>query len=490
MITDYKKLLQDFLSGKELILVSNRGPYSFELDENGKPVEARGGGGLVSALLSLLADIDVTWLSVARTAVDSQIGLGGVFVGPGKSSKVKFLNLKEDLYSAYYDKMCNEVFWFIQHGLADSTYNPVFNEETNSAWRSYSLVNKYFGEALARYLEGKRKKTIVMFQDYHLYLAASSLRRNKDVLSCHFTHIPWPAPETMSILPGDILKSVARGLLSNDLIGFHCQSYVSNFLRTCEELLGFEMNVHEQTVKFNGRPVKVAAFPISIDARSLAAEGKLKEVLSFEDSFASKEQIVFRADRVDPSKNIIRGFLSFERMLELFPDLHGKVTFLAYLYESRKLDYYRRYLQRINETVRQINSRFGTRNWQPVKMRIADNYWQTLAAYKHFDVLLVNSIADGMNLVAKEGSLLNQNNGVLVLSTNTGAFNELSRYCLGVNPFDINETALSLREALAMPRKKRENYSMLLKDVIRTNNSAKWLYYQLRAVSGDVANWF
>jgi len=486
MITNYKELLRDLLSGKELILASNRGPYSFELDEKGKVVEKRGSGGLVSALLSLLSDIDVTWFSVAQTVVDPQIGLDGVFVGPRKSSNVKFLNIKEKLYSAYYDKMCNEVFWFIQHGLADSTYHPVFNDQTNSAWQSYSLVNKYFGEALGQYLAGKRKKAIVMFQDYHLYLASLSLPRNADVLSCHFTHIPWPAPETMSILPKDILKTIAQGLLSNDLVGFHCQSYVFNFLRTCDELLGFEVNLYEQIVKFNGRWVKVAAFPISIDAPSLAAEGKLEEVLSFESSLATNEQVVFRADRVDPSKNIIRGFVAFERLLELFPDLRQKVTFLAYLYESRnKLDYYRRYLDKIKQTVAEINNRFGTGNWQPIQMRIADNYWQTLAAYKHFDVLLVNSIADGMNLVAKEGPLLNQNDGVLVLSANTGAFNELSRYCLGVNPFDVNETALSLRKALTMPRQKRENFSLLLKDVIRTNNSAKWLYYQLKTAISD-----
>lgn len=484
MVNDYKKLLSDFLNNKRLVLISNRGPYNFSRNKNGKLVENRGGGGLVSALLSLLADIDVEWYSVARSDVDAQIGLKGMPLNSRKKSKVKFIEIDKKTYSSFYNNMCNEIFWFVQHSLWDNTYQPVFGSETTKAWEDYKTVNQLFAEAVWKDLaQSKRRPTFLMFQDYHLYTAASFMPKASNVYTSHFTHIPWPSPDIISALPKEILVSILEGLLSHDLIGFHCESYAHNFIQACELFLQLPVDTQKQMVRFEDRWIPVKAFPISIDSASLLQEASSKPVCLYEQPLKSKKQFIFRADRIDPSKNIVRGFLSFKRMLELAPELKGKVHFIAYLYESRnEINYYRQYLKEIKKTVDNINRRFATSKWKPIHLRLADNYYQTLAAYKYFDVLLVNSIADGMNLVAKEGPVLNTNDGVVILSAKTGAFNELGHFCLPINPFDIDETALTLKKALAMPKKERATRSSLLKSTIRTNNSAKWLYYQLECL--------
>ena len=284
-------------------------------------------------------------------------------------------------------------------------------------------------------------------------------------------------------MPRNVLTDILKGLLSHDLVGFHCQDYVINFLRTCEDFLDAAVDMERQLVSFEGRWVPVGAFPISIDSDALIDESLKSEVMKNQILTDEKKKFIFRADRIDPSKNIIRGFLSFERMLEMFPRIQENVDFIAYLYESRSaIKYYQDYQEKIKKTVARINERFGRNGWQPIRLRLEDNYFQTLAAYKNFDVLLVNSIADGMNLVVKEGSLINNNNGVVVLSARTGAYNELSRFCLTINPFDINETAKALKKALDMPKKVRAQRNTFLKDIVKKNNSAKWLFYQLQTL--------
>ncbi len=459
MDDDYKKLLVKSLEGKKLILASNRGPYAYSFDKNMDLKKNRGKGGLVSAFLSLLYGVDFTWFSVASSDADSHVNAG----------EQRFITVDKQVYNAYYNKMCNEIFWFVQHGLWDAAYNPIFDDQTMQAWDSYVQVNKMFAKELTNELKKTAQPAVVMLQDYHLYLAAKYIPPLDNVKKVHFTHIPWPSPDTISVLPSRILKDVLEGLLANDLLGFHCQEYVDNFLETCKRFLDV--------------PVKtpVFAFPISIDSQALFDEANLPSVEKFEKDINKDQRFIFRADRVEPSKNIVRGFLAFERMLELFPELIGKIVFVAYLYESRSdLDYYRTYLEKVKLTVDTINKRFGNSLYTPIQLRLADNYFQTLAAYKQFDVLLVNSIADGMNLVAKEGPLLNTNDGVVVLSDRTGAHNELNEFCLSINPFDVDETAKILKRALSMKKEERSARNFILKDVITKNNSSKWLYHQLK----------
>lgn len=487
MATDYKESLNNLLKGLQLILVSNRGPYTFECQKNGNLEKLRGGGGLISAFLSLLNDVNVTWLSIARSKVDSEIGLKGIKIGPKEQSAAKFLSFDKKIYSSYYNDMCNEVFWFVQHSLIDEHIRKMLEKKKNVAWESYRKVNKRFGEAISKEISlRKEDKTIVLFQDYHQYLAAKYLSKDETVLSSHFTHVPWPAPEIISALPKQMLREIIEGLLNNNLVVFHCEEYVRNFLNTCHEILGLEIDKTEALVAGNKGWVPIKAFPISIDSLALTEESNMSKVRSYESAIRSKKKLIFRADRIDPCKNIIRGFLAFEKMLELFPSFRNKVTFMAYLYESRTdLKRYKKYLVDVKKTVKAINNRFGTEDWKPIQLRLADNYYQTLAAYKHFDVLLVNSIADGMNLVAKEGTLLNENNGVLVLSKKTGAYNELKKYCITVDPYDIKGTAISLKEALAMPEKERTTRSDLMKQKIKVNNSTRWIYNQIDSIVGQ-----
>lgn len=483
MSANYKKKLINSLQNKQLFLVSNRGPYSFYENSKGHLQKKRGGGGLVTAFLSLVENIDTAWFSLAQSPVDAKIGLDGVAIGPKKRSVLKFVSVSKDLYSRFYNNMCNQILWFVQHNLWDNTYLPVFNYDTDDSWLAYQAVNKKMAEAINSELKTNDKEIVILFQDYHFYLAGKYLKHQQNIKVAHFTHIPWPSSETFSTLPNNIVAEVIEGLLNHDLIGFHSQDYVENFLQCCEQLLDLPIDTNNKKVKFNDRWVPIGAYPISIDALALNRESDRSEVEEHI-KFLPKHKFILRADRVDPSKNIIRGFLAFERMLDLFPNLIGEVSFLAYLYESRnELENYRKYLGEIKLVVDKINKKYATKEWRPIKLRLADNYHETLAAYKKFDVLLVNSIADGMNLVAKEGPLLNQKHGVVVLSARTGAFNELSKFCIPVNPFDINQTALSMKEALFMSKEEKAARSRYLKVIITNNDSAKWLYHQMSALA-------
>ena len=191
-----------------------------------------------------------------------------------------------------------------------------------------------------------------------------------------------------------------------------------------------------------------------------------------------------RVDRTDLSKNILRGFKAFDVLLEEHPELHDRVTFLAHLQPSRQdVPEYVEYVDQIKRLVADINLKHGTTEWQPIDLQLGDDFPQALAAYKQFDVLLVNSIYDGMNLVAKEGVLVNERNGVLVLSENTGVHDELGAFSLAVNPFDIGDQADKLHQALTMPRAERRARRAQCVAVVRENDLGKWLERQLADIA-------
>jgi trehalose 6-phosphate synthase len=343
-------------------------------------------------------------------------------------------------------------------------------------------VNEGFAEAVLAELEDE-PDTAVFFHDYHLYLAPRMVRERRPATALvHFVHIPWPQPDYWHVLPSPIRRAIHDGLLACDLIGFHTTRWRKNFLRSCVDLVGADCNFQEGTVDYDGRRVHVAARPLSVDAAELDELAVSDGVLALERELAASrpEFLVLRVDRTDPSKNVVRGFRAFELFLDAHPELHGRVSMLTLLDPSRQeIPEYAEYLGAIQRAARRVNDRFQQGRWVPVDLRIEDNFAETVAAYKQFDVLLVNAIFDGLNLVAKEAPLVNERDGVLVLSENAGSHEELGEWALTVNPFDVEGQADALYAALTMPLEERRARLEAIRGHVRGHDVAEWLGWQL-----------
>jgi trehalose 6-phosphate synthase len=230
--------------------------------------------------------------------------------------------------------------------------------------------------------------------------------------------------------------------------------------------------------------VWVRAYPISIDPHEfeeLAESEAVLEQEAFVKSLPGK--LLLRVDRMDLSKNIVRGFAAYGRMFERHPEMREQVTFLAQLQPSRgDIPEYANYAEKIREFVDGINERHGTGSWKPIELSMEDNFPRSVAAYKNYDALLVNAVRDGMNLVAKEAAVINEKGGVLVLSENAGAHEELGEHALTVNPFDVDEQADAIHEALTMPEGEREKRARALREAVQANTIEHWVEAQMKDI--------
>lgn len=434
------------------IIATNRAPY----ERNAAGGLRRGAGGVVTAMLSVAEATGATWVACARNAVEQrlcEIDSSMLVQPPGRLPfSIRYALTPPAPYAKHYGVIANPLLWFVQHYLWPLAYEPVIDDTIHDAWNNgYVPVNRSIAQAVASSAAASRKRPLVLFQDYHLYLAPRMVR---DLLPQvplqHFVHIPWPTPQYLTVLPGEMRNAILDGLLANDVIGFQTNRDVRNFLSGCEELMGLRVDHRERAVLHRGRVSWIRAYPVSVDVRALDRLAAGKEVAAEEALLAQwrPAKLIVRIDRTDPIKNIIRGFLAYERMLRLHEDLRGAVQFWAFLQPSRQdVKAYTDYLACIQSTAGRINAELGTLAWQPIRLEVRESLKRAVAAYRSFDVLLVNSIYDGMNLVAKEGMLLNQRDGVLVLSENAGAHEELGQHAVTVNPFDVGATADALYAA-------------------------------------------
>jgi trehalose 6-phosphate synthase len=475
---------------RRLIVVSNRGPVTFSRDSAGSRVAARGGGGLVTALSGLIGRHDVTWIASAMTDEDYEVAAENGdeawedTAADGSRYRLRLVVHDPQAYDRYYNVVSNPVLWFVQHYLWDLVNAQVVDQGLHDAWsEGYSAVNAGFAAAVLDELE-RAPDTPVLFHDYHLYLAPGLVRdAAPDAALAHFVHIPWAQPDYWRVLPEAIRRALHEGLLASDVIGLHTSRWRRNFLRSCEDITGAEVDYETGDVRLNGRVTGTQVHPISVDAREFAALAASEEVRSEEAEIEADrpELLILRVDRTDPSKNVVRGFRAFELFLEAHPELHERVGMLALLDPSRQdIPEYSEYLASIQRAARTVNDRFGHAGWIPLDVRIEDNLPRAVAAYKQYDVLLVNAIFDGMNLVAKEAPLVNRRDGVLVLSENTGAHEELADWALTVNPFDVTGQAEALHEALVMPRDERRGWLEAIQSHVRTHDIAEWIDGQLR----------
>src|SRR3954469_12964553 len=476
-------------SRRKLIVVSNRGPITYGRGGDGERAAKRGGGGLVTALRSLVSHHEVTWIASAMTDEDRAVAeeSGGEAVAEtprdGSPYRLRLVAHDRTAYDWFYNVVSNPTLWFLQHYLWGLAEMPNVDQGLDHAWQEgYVAVNESFAEAVAAELEAA-PDSCVFFHDYHLYLAPRFVReRCPDATLAHFIHIPWPQPDYWHALPRSIRAALHDGLLANDIVGFHTHRWRRNFLRTASDLVGAECDFERGVASYDGRETLVTFHPISVDPCEFEELATSEAVLEQEQAIVDSrpELLVLRVDRTDPSKNVVRGFRAFERYLDDHPETHGRVGMLALLDPSRQdIPEYAEYLGAIQRTARAVNDRFQQPDWTPIDLRVADNFPQAVAAYKQYDVLLVNAIFDGMNLVAKEAPLVNERDGVLLLSENTGAHEQLGEWALTVNPFDVSAQAEAIHEALFMPAAERAARLAAIRAQVREHDITRWIAEQL-----------
>jgi len=489
-----RNLQTEFLSDKKLIIVANRGPVSFGYDENGKRNVVRGGGGLVTALVGLAQHVEVTWIAAADTDADRDFKSGQVPLETGGNLKVRFIDIDHKQYDDYYNVISNPLLWFLQHNMWDGVRTPSITRETWSAWENgYVEVNRLFADAILDELGEKNRPALVMLQDYHLYLTPHFLRKklrgkkNKNLTLMHFIHIPWPGPQNWAILPTEMRNPILEGLCSVDLVGFQTRDDGLNFIRSCEtHLRRVSVNYKRGRIWAYNHSTHVRDFPISIDVQALRSLADSEAVDHFRedmDHLIRDRKLILRIERTEPSKNIVRGFDAYGEMLEHHPEHRGKVKFLALFVPSRLgVDEYKNYLDEIMAAAGRVNTRYGNSDWEPIRILVGEDYPRAIAALKRYDVLLVNSIADGMNLVAKEGPIVNEKNGIVVLSERTGARQQLEPGAIIISPYDIYATSQALHTALEMPPEERAERATRLKWIIEREDIEDWLCRQIEAL--------
>jgi trehalose 6-phosphate synthase len=474
---------------RKLIVVANRGPVSYARADDGARVARRGGGGLVTALRSLVAHHDVTWIASAMTDEDRAVAEehGGEAYDEtardGSPYRIRLAAHEPSAYDWYYNVVANPTLWFLQHSMWDLAYSPNVDLGLHHAWfNGYLPVNETFARATLAELD-REPRAAVFFHDYHLYLAPKLVREQRpDAVLAQFIHIPWPQSDYWHVLPEHLRRAVHEGVLANDIVGLHTDRWRRNFLHCCDDLLECEVDLEASTVLHDGRRTYVTAHPLGVDPVEFDELRDDPSVLAEERAIVERrpEFLVLRVDRTDPSKNVVRGFRAFALFLDMHPEFHGRVTLLALLDPSRQdIPEYSEYLAAIQREARAVNDRFLHEGWTPIDLQVGDNFAQSVAAYKQYDALLVNAVFDGLNLVSKEAPLVNGRDGVLILSENAGSHEELGGWALSVNPFDVYGQAQAIHAALTMDMAQRRQWIEQLRASVREHDVAAWIGAQL-----------
>ncbi|MCT4356879.1 trehalose-6-phosphate synthase [Streptomyces sp. Je 1-79] len=479
-----------------VLVASNRGPVSYALAADGTLSARRGGGGLVSGL-SAVSSQDSVWVCAAlgdgdREAVRREVSEPGV----------RMLDIDPEVYADAYNGIANSVLWFLHHHLWNVPREPVFDAEFRRQWESYRTYNRAFAEELAA---GADEGAAVLVQDYHLALVPGMLRELRpDLRIGHFTHTPWASPGYLRMLPEDVREELLWGMLGADELGFHTWGWATSFVAgahldgaggTADGSMASGDPWHGvRHHRAGGAPrrTRVEVYPLGVDGddlRSLAHTPEVDDRLAALRAEVGDRRTIVRVDRTELSKNVVRGLLAYRELLQERPEWRGRVVHLASAYPSRQdLEVYRAYTAAVAELAEEINTEFGTDDWQPVLLSVKDDFPRSLAAYRMADVALINPVRDGMNLVAKEIPVVSEAGCALVLSTGAGAYDELREDALTVSPYDVTETARALHRALSMPAAERADRSKRLAAAATALPPQRWFLNQLEALRGDGAS--
>ena len=487
-------LVDDLLGKDRLILASNRGPMEYHVQPGGELQPRRGSGGVVTALSGLTNNVDFTWIASAmgegdRRAAEQNEGKAMPSPLPGQRVSVRFITTPRRAYHKYYNIICNPLLWFLQHYMWSSPYTPRVDSVVYDAWENgYVYVNQEFADAIVEEAARSDLRPLVMVHDYQLYLVPRMVREKLPNARIHqFIHIPWPASSYWELLPAMIRSGICDALCHADIVGFQAERDVRAFLESCDSFLDdVQVDYRNHIVSYKGRDTQVRSYPISIDVdeiRQIATSTRANEYETRAEKLLG-EQTIVRVDRAEPSKNIVRGFTAFEILLDRYPELVGKVRFLAYLVPSRThIRQYQRYIEEIDTAVRHVNDKFRKPGYEPIQVFYENNYIQAIAGMRLYDVLLVNSVIDGMNLVAKEGPSVNQKDGVLILSEAAGAYEQLKIGALPVAPADVEGTARALYQALTMDPSERAERAAAMRENIEREDITAWIHHQLSDIN-------
>ncbi|RMH75296.1 MAG: trehalose-6-phosphate synthase, partial [Actinomyces sp.] len=419
-----------------MILASNRGPLSFR-EVDGELVARRGAGGLVSGLAPLVAGTDTVWFAAALSEADRRAAREGRDTGAGL--RVRLLEIDPTVQRLAYDTVCNATLWFLHHGLHDRARRPVFDRHWRRAWAAYRRFNEVFADAIAG---AAPRGATVLVQDYHLALLGGLLADERPDLTCvHFSHTPFMTADAVRLLPDGDAHELLSGLGRHAACGFHSPRWEADFLACCDAVLGH-------------RPATFVA-PLAPDPDDLAAvaEGDAcAAALADIDADLGGRALVVRVDRIELSKNVLRGFRAVDAVCEDRPDLRGRFVFWSIGYPSREgLPEYLAYRQEVEALAAAVNRRWGDGEWTPIRLDLGDDFPRSVAALRRYDVLVVNPIRDGLNLVALEGPLVNDNDGLVVCSREAGVWDLLEGAAIGVNPYDVAAQAEAIAAALDAP---------------------------------------
>jgi trehalose 6-phosphate synthase len=455
---------------RPVVILSNRGPLSFARDDTGALVAKRGAGGLVSGLAPLLAGTGTTWIAAAMSDADRAAAAAGVVESGGL--RVQLLDIDAATHRVAYDIVCNATLWFCFHGLFDRARSPVIDTRWRAAWQAYRDVNDAFVEAA---VEAAPEGAAVLVQDYHLALVGRALAaRRPDVRAVYFSHTPFCVPDGLRVLPDEIAVELLEGIAGHHAAGFHTQRWASAFADCCCDYLGAE------------RVPSTFVSPLGADPDDLAATASSEACARERDALTAEigdRKLLLRVDRIELSKNVLRGLLAYDDLLERHPEWRERVVFAALLYPSREgLEAYAIYRDEVAALVAKLNDRWSTTGWTPILFDPEDNYPRSVAALQLADAVLINPISDGLNLVAKEQALLSTRDAVLVLSTEAGVWDELhDAGAISVNPYDVGATADALHEALSMPASERRARHESMRAAALSRTPSHWLADHLTA---------
>lgn len=486
-------------SSAAVLVASNRGPLSFALDDAEQLTARRGGGGLVSGLSSV-GGAEKVWVCAALSDADREAARrspGGRLdrgdVLPAELAAdvgaVRMLDIPQATFTAAYNTVANSTLWFVHHMLYNTPLEPAFDGEFATAWRAYRAYNEAFAQALAAEADRHAR---VLIQDYHLGLAPTILRRKRpDLRIAHFSHTPWAPPDYFGLLPDAVADELMLGMLGADRVGFLTRRWADAFLDCVESRFDAEVDRESSSVRLGGRVIHVGVHSLGVDGaflRERAFRDDVESRLATLRESVGDRAVIVRVDRTELSKNIIRGLLAYADLLRRYPEWRGKVVHVAFAYPSRDdLASYRAYTEEVRRVAKQIEDEFGTDEWQPLILHVEDDFARSLAAYRLADVALVNPIRDGMNLVAKEIPVIaaadTAGDGcALVLSREAGAYAELGRDAIVVNPYDVTATADALRDALAMAPAERRARCRRLAAAATATPPSRWFTDQLAAL--------
>ncbi|HNU86374.1 MAG: trehalose-6-phosphate synthase [Pseudomonadota bacterium] len=470
------RLVSRISKNAKVVIASNREPVMHERDAGGIRV-VQPASGMVVALDPIVRATGGVWVAhgsgtADRLVVDSRGRMAMPPEKPRYTLRRVWLTRKEE--NGYYFGLSNRALWPLCHIVYT---RPRFSRND---WEAYRNVNRRFCDAILEEVDGC--PAIVFIQDYHLALLPRLLRQERpDLALVHFWHIPWPNREAFRIFPWG--EELLDGLLGNDIMGFHIQYHCNNFMDTVDRGIEAKVDYEQFQIFRGGRPTHVRAFPISVDFRQIgkdATSGPVEERrLNFIKELGDevlRTRVFVGADRIDYTKGIPERIRGFDLLLKNHPELREKVTLLQLAAPSRThIEEYRDINDKLDDLVDEVNWRHQTEDWMPIRfLRAHHDYQAVLASYRLADILVVTSLHDGMNLVAKEFiSARNDGDGVLLLSRYTGAARELADALL-VNPYDTDELADAMYEAYIMPEKERRKRMRRMRSQIRNHTVFDW----------------